>query len=157
MGTSDLLARMGGDEFLCVLTGLDQPAAERVAYGLLHDIRRPMRIDNLLFRPSVSMGLATSAGATDASRLIETADRAMFDAKRLGGGRLVHGNVDDAAPGTGVHLAREELVTENALHTALENGGLRLHYQPIIDFEGHIQAFEALMRCQVNGHEIPPS
>jgi EAL domain-containing protein (putative c-di-GMP-specific phosphodiesterase class I) len=56
----------------------------------------------------------------------------------------------------GITLAREDLVIESLLHTALETGGISLHYQPIIHAEGHIEAVEALMRCSVNGENISP-
>lgn len=42
------------------------------------------------------------------------------------------------------------------MHTALETGGLSLHYQPIVGANGQIEAVEALMRCSVDGVNIPP-
>jgi len=58
------------------------------------------------------------------------------------------------------HLAQPEtvkgIVGANFLHAALETGGLCLHYQPIILANGEIEAVEALMRCSVNGVNIPP-
>jgi EAL domain-containing protein (putative c-di-GMP-specific phosphodiesterase class I) len=56
----------------------------------------------------------------------------------------------------GVLLAREELAIESDLHTALETGGLQLHFQPILRLDGRIEAVEALMRCNANGRHISP-
>lgn len=59
--------------------------------------------------------------------------------------------------GSKVHLAREELVTEELLHRALEMGGLSLVYQPILrTADQGLESVEALMRCQVNDMHIPP-
>jgi EAL domain-containing protein (putative c-di-GMP-specific phosphodiesterase class I) len=80
----------------------------------------------------------------------------MIEAKRLGGGRHVVSG-DERVPGrVGVLLAREELAIESQIHAALENGGLTLHYQPIVRFDGSVEAAEALMRCTVRGESIPP-
>lgn len=157
LAPDDLLACMGGDEFLCVLPDCASTAAEQKAYSVLHSIRKPMHLDNLQFRPSVSVGLATWAPGIVATRLIDMADRAMFDAKRQGGGRLVRAGAAPLPHHPRARLARDELLTESDIHSALEHGGLRLHYQPIIGFDGRITAFEALMRCHVNGRDVPPA
>jgi len=54
-------------------------------------------------------------------------------------------------------LPREELTVESMLHTALESGGLSLHYQPILRANGGVEAVEGLMRCSVDGESISPA
>jgi EAL domain-containing protein (putative c-di-GMP-specific phosphodiesterase class I) len=81
----------------------------------------------------------------------------MSTAKRAGGGRVVISG-DEPVPGRlGILLAREELELENKLHIALESGGLNLHYQPIVSFDGRIETVEALMRCTTDGCNISPA
>lgn len=154
--TSCALLRMGSDEFVVLLPGIERKAAEELARRLLESIELPMPIDEILVRPSASIGIALRHGDEDAPRLLERADRAMFEAKRQGGNRHVVAN-SEALPGRlGIQLAREELAIEGALHAALEAGGLQLAYQPIIGIDGKVVAVEALMRCHALGMLIPP-
>ena len=150
------IGRMGGDEFVFLVAGCTRAEAETVAGDLLRVVGQPMEVGNIRLRPSGSIGLALFDPSEDPLTFLERADRAMMEAKRLGGGRYVVSG-DERVPGRlGVLLAREELAIESQIHQALENGGLSLHYQPIIRFDGTIEAVEALMRCQVGNESIPP-
>ena len=148
--------RVGSDEFVILIPVLEALGIEQIASWILLEIEEPLLIDGILIHPSASIGIAWSRADDDPGGLLERADRAMIDAKQQGGNRfVVSGN--EAAPGRlGAKLAREELAIESALHLALENGGLELHYQPIIRPDGRIEAVEALMRCTVDNTKIPP-
>ena len=149
-------ARMGGDEFVFLVPSCDRRRAEEMAVELLRTITLPIEVGNIRMRPSGSIGVAVLEGSEESLALIERADRAMLEAKRLGGGRYVVSG-DEQVPGrVGVLLAREELVIESQIHAALESGGLTLHYQPIIDFNGGVESAEALMRCDVQGQSLAP-
>ncbi len=149
--------RMGGDEFVCLTPNSNIDQVELLANDLLQAIEAPLRFGELFLHPSASIGAAVLNINEDPFVFLERADRAMGTAKRRGGGRVVISG-DDLAPGRlGILLAREELTIENRLHQALENGGLSLHYQPIISFDGRIEAVEALMRCTVDGETISPA
>lgn len=151
------LLRMGSDEFVALLPGMAQRDAELVGRRLLVEVERPLPIDDVLMRPSISIGLAMLQAEDDPLGLLERADRAMAEAQRQGGNRLVMSG-DESIPGRlGVQLAREELVIESALHGALEDGGLELKYQPILRPDGSVEAIEALMRCTANGFRIAPA
>ena len=150
------VARMGSDEFVCLLPGLDRTAAVKLSRRLRRGIEEPLRIDNILYRPSASIGVALSLPDEDPLHLLERADGAKREAKRQGGDRVVVSGEEPLPGRLGVMLAREELVIENDLHSALESGGLRLHYQPIVGCDGRIEAVEALMRCSVGGRTIVP-
>jgi len=151
------LSRMGGDEFVLLVPKCDRSQAQQLAGELTSTVEEPITIDNLTLRPTASIGIAIHDAGEDSLVLLERADRAMSAAKTKGGGRIVCSG-DEPIPGRlGIILAREELSIESKLHTALENGGLCLHYQPIIHAKGHVEAVEALMRCSVNGENIPPS
>ncbi len=148
--------RMGGDEFVGLATDCDAAHALQLAHDVLQAIETPLRFGEFALHPSASIGVALLEPNEDPFAFLERADRAMSTAKRQGGGRVVASG-DEPVPGRlGILLAREELEIENRLHLALENGGLTLHYQPIIGFDGRIEAVEALMRCGASNELIPP-
>lgn len=150
------VSRMGGDEFVFLVPGCDREQAEEIAAELLRAVSEPIEIGSIRIRPSGSVGIAVLDDHEDPLSFIERADRAMVEAKRLGGGRHVVSG-DEQVPGrVGVLLAREELAIESQIHAALESGGLTLHYQPIIGLDGRIEAAEALMRCHIGGESLPP-
>jgi len=150
------LCRMGSDEFVFLMPAGDRTQAEQMAAEALRSVAQPIEIGNIRLRPSGSVGVALLDAVEDPIAFLERAERAMVEAKRLGGGRHVVSG-DERVPGrVGVLLAREELAIESLIHAALENGGLTLHYQPIVRFDGTIEAVEALMRCQVGDQSLPP-
>lgn len=89
---SDLVARLGGEEFIVVLDGADRQAAVRAAddvRGLLAE--RSVRADDgIELRVTVSAGCAElDAGDPTRESLLRTADVALFMAKRAGRDRVV--------------------------------------------------------------------
>jgi EAL domain-containing protein (putative c-di-GMP-specific phosphodiesterase class I) len=113
-------------------------------------------IDNLTLRPTASIGIAFVEPGDDSLALLESAERAMFAAKEKGLSSIVCSG-EELLPGSqGIMLAREELSIESKLRAALEIGGLSLHYQPVIQKNGHVEAVEALMRCSFEGENIQP-
>ena len=148
--------RMGGDEFVCLVPDSNQVHAQQLALDLLRGIEAPLPFGDLLLHPSASVGIAILEANEDPFSCLERADRAMNTAKREGGGRIAFSG-ELVAGRLGVLLAREELEIENRLHVALEGGGLNLHYQPIIGFDGRVEAVEALMRCTADGNIISPA
>jgi GGDEF domain-containing protein len=91
---SDLLARHGGDEFVVLLTELKEPAvggAEAVAERLLAALDSPFVAKAHQFQIGASIGIsALGRDAVDAAGLLENADAAMYEAKRLGRGSFAH-------------------------------------------------------------------
>jgi diguanylate cyclase (GGDEF)-like protein len=149
--------RMAGDEFVCIAPSNDLVQARQLAFDLLRAIEAPLPFGDMLLHPSASIGIAILETNEDPFSCLERADRAMSTAKRAGGGRVVVSG-DEPVPGRlGILLAREELELENMLHIALESGGLNLHYQPIVGFDGRIDCVEALMRCETDGYDISPA
>ncbi|MEV4281302.1 putative bifunctional diguanylate cyclase/phosphodiesterase [Actinoplanes xinjiangensis] len=153
----DLVARFGADEFGVLLLGEDENGAEPVARRILDDLDAPVMFGERQIHVRASIGLAGTgspeqAGATEpaiagdgagdrAEQLIRNADLAMHHAKASGGGvfsgyhpRMREGLVD-------------RLELESDLRAALENGDLRLHYQPTVDLAtSEVIGFEALAR-----------
>ena len=150
------LSRVGGDEFVFLVPKCNQSQVRQLAGELVSTIDEALSIGNLTIHPTASVGIAIHESAEDSLTLLERADHAMHAAKDKGGNCIVFSGDEPISSRLGVTLAREELLIENILHTALEFGGISLHYQPIILANGHIEAVEALMRCSVNGENISP-
>jgi diguanylate cyclase (GGDEF)-like protein len=83
----DTIARYGGDEFIAVLPGMRFPAA----LSLAERLRGAVPGD-----ATTSVGVAEWDGSQSGSRLIATADRALYDAKRAGRDRSF--GLDQAPP-----------------------------------------------------------
>ncbi|WP_374680895.1 putative bifunctional diguanylate cyclase/phosphodiesterase [Accumulibacter sp.] len=151
-----ILLRMGSDEFVALVPSATLQLATEIGAAVLAEIERPLVIDNLLMRPSVSMGIAVHESGEDPLSLFERADRAMMEAKRRGGKRLIVSGDQALSGRLGVQLAREELSVEADLHRALESGCLALEYQPLVGVDGRIEAVEALMRCELPERRLLP-
>lgn len=151
------ISRMGGDEFVFLAPRTDITLAQQLATELVSTLDAPFIIGNLTLHPTASIGIAIFEPGEDSLALLERADRAMLAAKSKGGNNIVCSGEEPIPGRLGVTLAREELAIESTLHSALEMGGLSLHYQPIIHAQGHIEAAEALMRCCVDGINLSPA
>jgi diguanylate cyclase (GGDEF)-like protein len=150
---SDTVARLGGDEFVVLLPSDDVEGALRVSRGLQAALEAPMRVDGHVVDCRVSMGIASYPVHGDsATTLMRRADVAMYTAKRLNNGLAVYDDRHD-------HDSRARLSLMGELRQAVDQGQLRLHYQPKVHLgnprELHV---EALVRWQhpVRGM-VPPS
>jgi len=93
MRPTDLLARYGGEEFVALLQGIDANGAHLVAERMCAAVRE-LQIQHSgspFGVVTVSIGVATTLldGPSDPERLIEAADRALYDAKRAGRNRTL--------------------------------------------------------------------
>lgn len=150
------IARMGGDEFVFLVPQCDRSQAEQLARELASTVAELIPIGNLTLCPSASIGISVHDLGENSLDMLERADRAMYAAKSRGGNGIVCSGEEPIPGRLGITLAREELSIESILHVALETGGLSLNYQPIILANGEIEAVEALMRCRVDGENLPP-
>ncbi|MDJ0950570.1 MAG: EAL domain-containing protein [Alphaproteobacteria bacterium] len=150
---SDVIARMGGDEFTVVLerpaeSSEEQVSAQRsaaiVAEKLLEVARRPVRLDGQEVFVAASIGVAFAAGLeADADTLIKNADMAMYRAKQDGGDNFHFHSEEMSAEALG------RLAMEGELHHALDRGEFVLHYQPIMRIpDGGLLGVEAFLRWQ---------
>jgi diguanylate cyclase (GGDEF)-like protein len=141
----DTVARLGGDEFVIVVPELRAPEdAEPVAEHLLRTFAEPFSLNGHRVFVSPSIGVAVyPSGGSDVGELIENADRAMYQAKQRGRRRSC---TYDRSMGD---HAQDRLDLESRLHTAVERGELRLHYQPKLHLpSGRLTGMEALLRWQ---------
>ena len=87
----DTVARLGGDEFVLLCLDVDPATAEQLAQQVRSAIEQPIAVDAGAVRVGASVGVLTSADiegryVTDADQILQTADIAMYAAKRHGGG-----------------------------------------------------------------------
>lgn len=85
--SSDMIARMGGDEFTIILTRVNnREDVGRIAQDLCRLIAMPVTIDQHEICVTASIGISLSPqDGTDAETLIRNADMAMYHIKSLGG------------------------------------------------------------------------
>jgi len=140
---SDTVSRHGGDEFLVLLSELDQPEdAGHIADKIVASIGAPHHVSGHELMLTVSVGIALyPEDGQDAQSLVMRADTAMYHAKNSGRNRVGFHRPDMEAP------AVKRSSIESELRHALDAGELELFYQPTIDLgTGVISGAEALMR-----------
>jgi diguanylate cyclase (GGDEF)-like protein/PAS domain S-box-containing protein len=141
--STDTLSRFGGDEFLYLAEGLTSvEEAEEVASRLIDVLTEPFTFNGLSLDQHASVGIIVwDETCQDSSELIQKADVALYEAKRLNRGRfaLFTPSMHQEA------VSHFELVQQ--LRRALQIGDLSMHYQPIVNLDSlEIMGFEALMR-----------
>jgi diguanylate cyclase (GGDEF)-like protein len=141
---SDVLARVGGDEFLLLaaMPTPDQAAAIAIAAHLHGAVVQPFDVDGQSVRLSLSVGISIPPGhGINATDLMRRADLALYRAKKMGRSGTV---IFDAQLEEGL-LGAYEL--ERDLQDALGNDELSLVYQPEVNLRtGRVVGLEALAR-----------
>jgi len=139
----DTVARIGGDEFVLVMSNLDDENDSSVfARKVLDALSQPVVLGghNLAVTASVGVSLYPKDG-TNIDILLKNADVAMYRAKDSGRNcfQFYSSEMNERM------LQRLEIETE--LHLALKNNWFILYYQPQVDiFSGEIIGCEALIR-----------
>lgn len=140
---SDMLARVGGDEFTVILRSIHgREDAGAAANSLLQTLSRPFRIDGREIAIGASIGISTlDDSRIDATELLKQADSAMYAAKRTGRNKAVYFSSELG------NLARERLTLEMELRGAINRGEIYVHYQPEFELQSNrLVRFEALAR-----------
>lgn len=149
------IGRVGPDEFVLLAPISTREKAERLAEELIHAIESVTKIGDVDFRLSASIGIAILEPGDVSFSFLERADRAKQQAKKQGLNRYVVSDEGLETGNDGTFLAREQLVFEYVLFSAMETGGMRLNYLPTVGFDGNVLAVEVMMSCSVNGKTIP--
>jgi len=139
----DVVARVGGDEFVIILTRLSSLAeAKLVADEILAATGAPLVVADTTVHPLLSIGLAYSAHReVDASQLVLDADRSMLSVKES---RRSGGPSDESSISISDHRSPQ---VNDAVTEAIRENRLEMAYQPIVSLvTSQIWAFEALVR-----------
>ena len=141
----DTVARVGGDEFLVLLTGITRESdVAATARKLLKILAEPFSLKKreLFLSASIGVGLYPNDG-TDAETLVANVDTAMYRAKEAG-----RNNFQFFTP----HMqaaSQERAHLESGLRRALPREEFALHYQPILEASSRrVVGVEALVRWQ---------
>jgi diguanylate cyclase (GGDEF)-like protein len=152
VGSDQVLARLGGDDFVLLMEGVNNPReAANMARRLTAQMDAPFVLgDQSDVFSDLSVGISLYPDdAESAQTLMAHAEAAMFQAKRQErhAFRFHTRALTDSA--------RQHLALEARLHRALEGDEMVLHYQPLVDVvSGRIKGVEALVRWQPPGKPL---
>lgn len=141
--STDIVARVGGDEFVVVMPDITSVAdVEQCAANLVAKLAPEISLDEHLMQVTASVGVCIYPDfAADAKHLLKRADSAMYVAKE--NGRNQHQIFSEDM----LKETADRLSMEHALRHALANNELSLHYQPQISLTtGAVTGMEALLR-----------
>ena len=153
-GRVGALARLGGDQFVLVLFGLEQPyEAAELAQKVLDDLERPVVLDQQPIRLRATIGITLYPEDGDSTeKLLQKAEQTMTLAKSRSRNRYQFyvASIDSEM------RARRDL--QNDLAEAVKRGEFHLVYQPQIDYRlKRITGVEALLRwTHPSGKMVPP-
>ena len=140
----DMVARLGGDEFIVLLQDIAHPEdAARVAEDIIADLSELFCVaQGEEVRIGASIGISLYPQHGDSPEiLMDHADAALYQAKDAGRGCFAYFSEDLTL------AARERIALESRLRRAIEQGELRVFYQPQVDIAGgRIVGAEALVR-----------
>lgn len=145
----DTVARLGSDEFACLLAGAGtERGAVAAAEQMLSVLHEPVRIEDEPVRVGASIGLALCPEhGRDGRAVLASAGEAMQRAKHGSRGFEMGGGGDRPPPGS-VQLAAQ--VSE-----AVRGHQLTVHFQPKVNLaSGAVIGMEALVRWVRPGHGI---
>ena len=135
-------ARLGGDEFALLIPYVSQSDLIHLSQQIVKEFRRPIDYRHAVFNIGACIGIAQfPQDGCDAEALLRCADIAMYRGKREGGGayHFFESEMDDEIK------ARASL--EAGLLSAIMNGEIRPHYQPLVSMPGNVVlGFEVLAR-----------
>jgi diguanylate cyclase (GGDEF)-like protein/PAS domain S-box-containing protein len=139
----DTVSRVGGDEFIIILSELqDTSDASRIAENVIDRLSEPFKLGDQLSFISASIGITVYPNdGDDAFDLVKKSDQAMYAAKNSGRScfRFFTKTMQETVE------RRSQLSRD--LRNALMSGQMEVYYQPIIDLStGHIHKAEALLR-----------
>ena len=141
--STDIVARVGGDEFVVVMPDITSVAdVEQCAANLVLKLAPEISVEEHLVKVTASVGVCIYPDfASDVKHLFKRADAAMYAAKE--NGRNQHQIFSEDM----LKETADRLMMEHALRHAIANGEMEMHYQPQVSLTtGAITGMEALLR-----------
>lgn len=142
----DTICRVGGDEFLLIIEGLeDATIIASLAEKLLRILAEPYMIGakEIFISTSIGISFSVSGRKTTGKNLLKQADLALYRAKDAG-----RNNYQYYSPEL-EQASRKKLELTNDLHRALGKQEFEIYYQAQLDTQtNRIRGFEALLRWQ---------
>lgn len=146
-GGRGTVARLGGDEFVIVVQDPNcSKALFEIAAAIHHGLKRPVQVKRHQIELRASVGIAMADADTmegGAPTMLGAADAAMYRAKLAGKSRteVFHPSM--------LSTTSDQAGLTTELESAIENGQLVLHYQPILELSTRtVVGYEALVRWQ---------
>ena len=139
----DSVARLGGDEFGILLLSSDPSAPQELANRLIASVGEPFLIRDLQINVSLSVGVVSAHPGTTPEELLQAGDIALYASKHRGRGicSIFEQSMAD--------IAQERHLLQAALRAAIEEDGLTVAFQPIIDSKSRrVRCVEALARWE---------
>jgi diguanylate cyclase (GGDEF)-like protein/PAS domain S-box-containing protein len=155
LGLTDMLARMGGDEFAIVIEDVDRAAlkVEHLAEDIMASLERTISVDGRDLYLTVSIGIALyPQDGPDYPTLVRNADTALYRAKAAGrnGWQFFDSSM--------ARQVERRLDMETALRQAIDHEQFRLYFQPQRSLaDGSIVGAEALVRWDRPGVGMVPT
>lgn len=149
----DVCARFGGDEFVVLLTNVnDSKESETALARISNTLNKPYMIDDQEVKVTASMGVTVYPDdASDSEILIRHADSAMYKAKQNGKNQIFTFDPDQEQSKMSRNKIKEQLVD------ALTINSLELYWQPYFDLvSDNIIGAEVLLRWNRNDEIISP-
>jgi diguanylate cyclase (GGDEF)-like protein len=132
--------RLGGDEFTALFTSAGSDDSESIARRVLGAIREPCEYQGWTMRVSGSFGISHfPRDGKDPAELMRFADLSMYRAKETKESIVVFDRIKDA------YLLRRAGLTRD-IQSAVDKGGIEVHYQVMLEGDGTVAGIEALVR-----------
>ncbi|MBK5251658.1 MAG: PAS domain S-box protein [Peptostreptococcaceae bacterium] len=153
MEKEDVVARMGGDEFVIFTDCADHEKIGAKMESIIERLNSGFKIFDYSIKISLSIGVAIYPDhGNNVEEIIKNADTAMYIAKRnaLRGYLIFTAQMEENS--------NDRFKLENRLKMALANGEIEMHYQPILSMNGRVKGCEALMRWENPAiGKVPPN
>ncbi len=142
---SDTVSRLGGDEFAVIIQNpVDKSSFNMMITRMANVLSSPVKIDNYLINPSVSMGITwcrQDAAYKRVEDIFRDADLALYQAKKTGKSKFIF--YDDNLR----REAQERFRISNHLKTALNKNEFSVYFQPVVETKtGQFVGVESLLR-----------
>lgn len=140
---NDVIARIGGDEFVLIAKNIkNEDNVIQLAANLKKKIKEPMEVENQIFHVGLSIGVAIyPQHGSSSEELVKNADIAMYEVKKSTRGDF---KIYSKLMSTKIAVTTS---MQNNIKKALKNDMFIVHYQPVIDMhKGSVVGAEALVR-----------